>query len=117
MTFGQRIRQLRMARNMEQNELADAVHITSARLSNYELDKRYPQYPIVKAIADALNVDVSELYDEDVRPAENTRDQRLKELTAAFDYLSEKGQQALIERAKELAYVPKYKNKVPVSKK
>lgn len=109
MTFGQRIKQLRMARNMTQKELAKIAHITNVNISNYENDKKRPYYVTAKAIANALNVDISELYDDDVDPVKNTRDQRLKELTVAFEYLSKEGQDELIKRAEKLAYVPKYK--------
>lgn len=119
MTFGEKVKQLRVTQNMTQDALADAAGITKASLSNYERNKRRPQYPAVEAIANALGVPVSELYEKStdksgsediptVRRVENVRARRLKKLTAAFDRLSDEGQLELIKRAEELAYIPIY---------
>ena len=120
MTFGEKVKQLRVTQNMTQDALADAAGITKASLSNYERNKRCPQYPAAEAIANALGVPVSELYEKStdksssediptVRRVENVHARRLKKLTAAFDKLSDEGQLELIKRAEELAYVPIYR--------
>lgn len=120
MTFGEKVKQLRVTQNMTQDALADAAGITKASLSNYERNKRCPQYPAAEAIANALGVPVSELYEKStdknssediptVRRVENVHARRLKKLTAAFDRLSDEGQLELIKRAEELAYVPIYR--------
>lgn len=120
MTFGEKVKLLRITQNMTQDALADAAGITKASLSNYERNKRCPQYPAAEAIANALGVPVSELYEKStdknsrddmpmIRRVENVNSRRLKKLTAVFNRLSNKGQLELIKRAEELAYVPKYK--------
>ncbi len=120
MTFGEKVKQLRVTQNMTQDALANVAGITKASLSNYERGKRCPGYPAAEAIANALGVPVSELYEKNedkndsenvstVRRVENVHARRLKRLTAAFDKLSDEGQMELIKRAEELAYIPMYK--------
>lgn len=120
MSLGERIKQIRVRKNMTQDALAEAAGITKASVSNYERNQRQPQYPAVQAIANALGVSVSELF-EDVggkegaknpvkeRRVDNIRERRMKRIGAAFDRLSDEGQMELIKRAEELAFVPAYR--------
>ena len=65
MTFGERIRQLRKAKNLNQSELADKVGINFTYLSKIENDKvassEFPSEETIKKLAKALEADADEL--------------------------------------------------------
>ena len=66
MTFGEKVRAAREARNMTQEQLADAIGMSKRMVSYWENHGKLPKsretYPI---IADALGIDVSVLLDDD----------------------------------------------------
>lgn len=120
--LGERIKQLRIMRYMTQTALANKAGITCTSLCSYEKGKKEPAYKTARAIADALNITLSELYgnitDENNKSdapimlrVENIHERKLKRLTTAFDKLSDKGQRELIKRAEELVCIPKYTTK------
>jgi transcriptional regulator with XRE-family HTH domain len=65
MTFGERIRQLRKAKNLNQSELAAKVGINFTYLSKIENDKvassEFPSEDTIKKLAKALGADPDEL--------------------------------------------------------
>lgn len=63
--IGTRIKDLREEKNMTQREVAEKVNCTIASLCRYELGKREPTFEIVKRIANALEVSISELCDDE----------------------------------------------------
>lgn len=116
--LGDRIKQLRNRKGMTQDALAAAAHITKASVSNYERNLRSPQYNVLNAIAEALEIPVTELLaytgtegnnDECIEnQTYNKRPRRLKKLLAAFDSLSDDAQLTAIERIEELSLIPAY---------
>lgn len=120
MSLGERMKQMRVRKNMTQDALAEAAGITKASVSNYERNQRQPQYPAVQAIANALGVSVSELFEDadgkenakdlvKERRVDNIRERRMKRIGAVFDRLSDEGQMELVRRAEELVFVPAYR--------
>ena len=65
MTFGERIRQLRKAKNLNQSEVADKVGINFTYLSkieNYKVaSSEFPREETIKKLAKALGADADEL--------------------------------------------------------
>lgn len=61
--IGARIRKFRELRGISQKELADAIHISNNRLSNWEQGINRPNADILADICLALNVSPSELLD------------------------------------------------------
>jgi len=59
--FGQRLRELRLARNLTQRELADACGSNSPFISNLERGVKVPSLTMVLRLADALKCQVYEL--------------------------------------------------------
>ncbi|MGI6295069.1 MAG: helix-turn-helix domain-containing protein [Armatimonadota bacterium] len=61
--LGQRIKQIRMAKGLSQQTLAEKTGcVTKQAISNYETDKNTPSSPVLIAIADALDTSVSALF-------------------------------------------------------
>ncbi len=65
MTFGERLRELRKAKNLSQRALADKVDINFTYLSKVESEKldfaQYPSEELIRKLAKALDADVDEL--------------------------------------------------------
>jgi transcriptional regulator with XRE-family HTH domain len=66
--FGSRIKQLRKARNLSQEELAFRAHIHRTYLSGVERGQRNPSLKNISAIAKALNLKIFELFKPDSTP-------------------------------------------------
>ena len=117
MSFGENLKELRMSKNMTQDILAQKTDITKASLSNYERDKRKPNYPVAKRLAEALGVTVDYLYTENdsnspvsvKKRIENIPDRRLKRIAIAFDTLTDEAQLKVIDFAETLTLVPEFK--------
>ena len=65
MTFGERLRELRKAKNLSQRALAEKVDINFTYLSKVESEKldfaQYPSEELIRKLAKALDADVDEL--------------------------------------------------------
>jgi HTH-type transcriptional regulator, competence development regulator len=65
MTFGERLRELRKAKNLSQRALGDKVGINFTYLSKVESEKldfaQYPSEDLIRKLAKALGADVDEL--------------------------------------------------------
>lgn len=59
--IGKNIRSLRVKRNMSQDQLAEALHVTRQTVSNYETGRSRPDVGMLTALADALGADVKEV--------------------------------------------------------
>ena len=65
MTFGERVRDLRKAKNLSQRELADIIGVNFTYLSKIENGKldfaSFPSEDTIRKLAEALEADVDEL--------------------------------------------------------
>lgn len=71
MTFSERLKEIREANNYSRKDLAAAVNVTTAAISNYENGNREPDIKTLICILDYLNVSVDYLIgqtDVNVRP-------------------------------------------------
>ncbi len=85
--FGTRLKELRLAAGLSQEQLANRIHVSKAAISNYELYNRNPSPDILIKLAKIFHVttdyllgveakrqsiDVTGLSDEDIDYVENT---------------------------------------------
>ncbi len=63
MTFGQKLRELRIMNNIKQYELAKILYCSKTSLSKMELDKTKPSNSILIDIANLFNVSIGYLLD------------------------------------------------------
>lgn len=61
-SVGQRIKRERLAAQMTQSDLADAADIGVPYVSKIEADRENPSNEVLERIAEALDVDVDELF-------------------------------------------------------
>jgi len=67
-TFGEKLRELREAKDLSLRELARNLGVSAAFLSDVELGRRHPSEAVLKKLARALRVPVEELRKHDTRP-------------------------------------------------
>ncbi len=60
--FGERVRELRLARGLSQEELASMAGVHRTYLGSIERAERNPSLKNIAAIADALGITLSELF-------------------------------------------------------
>lgn len=58
MTFGTRLKQLRLSEKLTQTELADILHVQKSSISRYENDKQIPEVNLLIKLADHFKVSV-----------------------------------------------------------
>ena len=58
MTFGTRLKQLRLSEKLTQTELADILHVQKSSSSRYENDKQLPEVNLLIKLADHFKVSV-----------------------------------------------------------
>lgn len=63
MTFGEKLRDLLGERDIKQKEFARLMHISPSTLNSYITNSRMPDYKMIKAIAEALDVTTDYLLD------------------------------------------------------
>ncbi|WP_304458972.1 helix-turn-helix domain-containing protein [Alicyclobacillus sendaiensis] len=119
MTLGQRIRQTRIRRGLTQSQIAMALGVTEANISNYERDKSIPPSERLQKLAEVLGVSVDYLlgrtndphgYSQDAGEDEQLRD-AVEFITRARDELSEEAYTRFLELTKQLAEAMKHGNK------
>ena len=62
MTFGEKIKNLRKSKHMNQTQLANAIGVSLRTIRGWEIEGRYPkQHDLYQKLADTLGCDVSYL--------------------------------------------------------
>ena len=75
MTFGEKLRALRLSKKLTQAELASSLRVTSRTLINYELGKCMPkQTEVLARIATLFDVSVDYLMNDEEVCVRNTRE-------------------------------------------
>lgn len=69
-TFGQRLREIRIAKNLTQKEFAKLLKVSESAIGMYERDEREPAYKLANEIADKFEVSIDYLFGrtEDSKP-------------------------------------------------
>lgn len=104
MTFGEKLRTTRLSLNISQSELAQKTGISERSLYTYEQSGILPRSNNLKKLADALNVSVSYLLDENETNLQKNIGQEIFIANAQKDYGYKGAREAteLLERASAL---------------
>lgn len=92
-----RIRQIRKAQKLSQQDLADKAGMSRSLLSEIETDTSPANTRRLQALADALGVTVSELFAEDAAAG------YIREIEALTARMSEEDRQAILRMARALS--------------
>lgn len=80
MTFGEKIKKLRVASDMSQDELAEKLFVTRTAVSKWETGKGYPSIDSLKLLSDLFHISMDELIsDDDVESKRVLDDKRARE--------------------------------------
>lgn len=81
--FGQRVRKLRLERNLTQEQLSEAADISISFLGGIERGLKTPTIETVQKLANALNISVTQIMTFDL-PSETDKDIQLNSLVNDF---------------------------------
>ena len=112
--FKDKIKELRIAASLTQQELADKIKVSQSTITMWENGKREPDLETLECIADFFNVDMNYL----TGTAEVTTrilDQSQHALISLYDQLNEEGREKLLDYAADLVSTGRYiKSNQPV---
>ena len=66
MNLGNKIRELRRAANLTQEQLATSLNISAQAVSKWEMNASYPDMTMIPVLASFFKVSLDELFDFDV---------------------------------------------------
>lgn len=72
--IGKNIRNLRIQKNMTQDDLAERLYVTRQTVSNYETGKTLPNVEMLVKISELLDADISQLLDGPIPPSQRKKD-------------------------------------------
>ena len=67
MNLGNKIRELRRAHNLTQEQLAASLNISAQAVSKWEMNASYPDMTMIPTLASFFKVSLDELFDFDVK--------------------------------------------------
>ena len=65
MTFGQKLKKLRIDNNLTQDQLAEKIYVTRTAISKWETDKGYPSIDSLKQLSNLFHISIDELISDD----------------------------------------------------
>ena len=100
MNLGNKIRELRRARNLTQEQLAASLNISPQAVSKWEMGASYPDMTMIPVIAGVFKVSLDELFDFDVKNIDKEIEDIRLEKNKYFWSSFEKAEQILLDGLK-----------------
>ena len=97
MKFNEKIKALRKAANMSQQDLAEKLHIHVTHLSKMENGHLMPSIDIVQRLMKVFTVSADQLLNEDEKTVVDIKNSELNEQVALISQLDEEERNALIK--------------------
>lgn len=132
MTISEKLRFYRKEKYLTQKQLAELTGIATITIQQYELGKRTPKINLLQKIANALEVDINLLLEDEKSPlqqvmerdnsplldgyvqrklTENIKFENIDiELVKMFHLLNNKGKEKVVEYTSDLSNNPNYKS-------
>ena len=79
-TLGTRIKTMRLSRGLNQIDLAKMVGVSRSTITMWETDQRRPSFDMFDALADAFNVPISAILEDEKQQQEDDELWELREL-------------------------------------
>lgn len=113
MQFGEKIKQLRQAKNLTQSDLANQLNVERSTISSYETKNHQPSHDKLVALAENLGVSVDFLLNDTYSinldlPSDLSLEQDEMELLSEYRALSNTAKQQLKDHAKALNLMDLY---------
>ena len=104
MSFGSRLRQLRIEKKLNQVDLAEIIGVNRATIGKYETEERFPDRDNLEDIADYFHVSIDYLLGRtDIRELSNPTVSNAEQIVASKD--------ESVEDEELLAFVKEIRNK------
>lgn len=100
MNLGNKIRELRRARNLTQEQLAASLHISAQAISKWEMGLSYPDMTMIPTLAALFRVSLDELFDFDINNIDKEIEDIRLESNKYFWSDFEKSEQILLDGIK-----------------
>ena len=85
-SFGSRLKNLRIEKNLTQKELSDLLHVSRSNISKYEQDSQFPDLRTLHQICDIFNVSMDYiLCKANYRNVDELIDETAEQLIRAFE--------------------------------
>ncbi len=97
MNLGNKIRELRRARNLTQEQLATSLNISAQAVSKWEMGASYPDMTMIPTLAALFKVSLDELFDFDVKNIDKEIENIRLEFNKYFWSNFEKAEQILLD--------------------
>lgn len=101
MNLGNKIRELRRASNLTQEQLAAALNISAQAVSKWEMGASYPDMSMIPTLAAFFRVSLDELFDFDVKNVDKEIEDIRMEHNKYFWHNFEKAEQILLDGLKQ----------------
>jgi len=101
MNLGNKIRELRRARNLTQEQLAASLNISPQAVSKWEMGASYPDMTMIPTLASLFKVSLDELFDFDVNNIDKEIEDIRLEYNKYFWSSFEKAEQILLDGLKQ----------------
>ena len=104
MTFGEKLINARITLNLSQKELGEKAGVSERSIYTYEQTGTFPRTAVLRRLADALNVSVTYLMDEEETDKNKNIDEELflANAKSEFGYKGAREAQAVLDRASAL---------------
>ncbi len=100
MNLGNKIRELRRARNLTQEQLASSLNISAQAVSKWEMGASYPDMTMIPTLAALFKVSLDELFDFDIKNIDKEIEDIRLEYNKYFWSNFEKAEQILLDGLK-----------------
>ena len=100
MNLGNKIRELRRARNLTQEQLAASLNISAQAVSKWEMGASYPDMAMIPTLASLFKVTLDELFDFNVNDIDKKIEDIRLENKKYFWGTFEKAEQILLDGLK-----------------
>lgn len=123
MSFGNRLKQLRLSKSLTQQQLADILKLSKANISKYESNSVEPNIETLKLLSSMFNVSIDYLLGQTEKPLNiiskksqtQTLDIKKGHLLKNYEKLNDDGKNKLLDYSEDLIASNKYNNDLILS--
>lgn len=103
MNFGQRLKEIRVQKNLTGEELGNILNVTKVAISNWESGRKFPSQDILISIADYFNISLDFLLcrtnEKRVFFHDKCKQENLEKIMLSFNELSFDSQEIILKTA------------------
>ena len=110
MNTGNKIKEVRIKKNISQTQLAETLGTSQSAITAIENNKRIPKIETLERIAEALDVSVLALLPSSVSDGAIVPTPEERTLLETISSLNQEGKKKVCEYASDISKIPEYRN-------